>query len=118
MAGPAAAQARLHRPQDRPVQLEHRHYRPALTRQIFPGAGYRFVLGGSGRPCRAPFAFLCCMVSAHSSAGSPRLAVVVPFESPSSPSIERLIELVAPDLARVNATILSRTGSEVTMIPE
>jgi octaprenyl-diphosphate synthase len=46
------------------------------------------------------------------------LAVVVPFESPSIPSIGRLIELVAPDLARVNATILSRTGSDVTMIPE
>ena len=46
------------------------------------------------------------------------MAVVVPFESPSGPSISRLIELVAPDLARVNATILSRTGSEVTMIPE
>jgi len=46
------------------------------------------------------------------------LAVVVPFESPSAPSIGRLIELVAPDLTRVNDTILSRTGSEVTMIPE
>jgi len=45
------------------------------------------------------------------------LAVVVPFESPS-PSIGRLIDLVAPDMDRVNATILSRTGSEVTMIPE
>ena len=46
------------------------------------------------------------------------MAVVVPFESPSTTSIGRLIELVAPDMERVNATILSRTGSEVTMIPE
>ena len=46
------------------------------------------------------------------------MAVIVPFESPSAPSIGRLIELVAPDMERVNATILSRTGSEVTMIPE
>jgi octaprenyl-diphosphate synthase len=46
------------------------------------------------------------------------LAVVVPFESHSSPSIERLTNLVAADMERVNATILSRTGSEVTMIPE
>src|SRR5258708_3544100 len=48
----------------------------------------------------------------------PSLAVIVPFENPSAPSIGRLTELVAPDLERVNATILSRTGSEVTMIPE
>ncbi|MGB6238109.1 MAG: polyprenyl synthetase family protein, partial [Bradyrhizobium sp.] len=46
------------------------------------------------------------------------MAVIVPFESPSDASIERLVELVAADMARVNATILSRTGSEVTMIPE
>jgi len=46
------------------------------------------------------------------------VAVVVPFESPQGASIERLVELVAPDMARVNTTILSRTGSDVTMIPE
>jgi octaprenyl-diphosphate synthase len=46
------------------------------------------------------------------------LAVIVPFESPSTTSIGHLIELVAPDMERVNGTILSRTGSEVTMIPE
>ena len=46
------------------------------------------------------------------------MAVVVPFENQPSASIERLNALVAPDMARVNATILSRTGSEVTMIPE
>jgi octaprenyl-diphosphate synthase len=46
------------------------------------------------------------------------LAVVIPFESPSVPSIGPLIDLVASDLARVNATILSRTASDVTMIPE
>jgi octaprenyl-diphosphate synthase len=46
------------------------------------------------------------------------LAVVVPFESPSAPSIGPLVEFVAGDLARVNATILSRTASDVTMIPE
>ena len=46
------------------------------------------------------------------------MAVVVPFESPERASIDRLVELVAGDMERVNATILSRTGSEVTMIPE
>jgi len=46
------------------------------------------------------------------------VAVVVPFENQPSASIERLNALVAPDMERVNATILSRTGSEVTMIPE
>jgi octaprenyl-diphosphate synthase len=46
------------------------------------------------------------------------LAVVVPFESPSSATIDRLVGLVAPDMERVNDTILARTGSQVTMIPE
>jgi octaprenyl-diphosphate synthase len=46
------------------------------------------------------------------------LAVVVQFESRSPSSIDRLNDLVAADLERVNAAILSRTGSEVTMIPE
>ena len=45
-------------------------------------------------------------------------AVVVPFENPSPPSIARLIGFLAADMERVNAVILSRTGSEVTMIPE
>jgi octaprenyl-diphosphate synthase len=46
------------------------------------------------------------------------VAVVVPFESPSAASIDRLVSLVAPDMERVNTTILARTGSDVTMIPE
>lgn len=46
------------------------------------------------------------------------MAVVVPFESHQGASIEPLVNLVAGDMERVNATILSRTGSEVTMIPE
>ena len=46
------------------------------------------------------------------------MAVVLPFENHPSASIERLNALVASDLERVNATIVSRTGSEVTMIPE
>src|SRR6201995_5011462 len=46
------------------------------------------------------------------------VAVIVPFESPRDASIEPLVALVAADMERVNATIISRTGSEVTMIPE
>lgn len=46
------------------------------------------------------------------------MAVIVPFENPSQASIEPLVALVSPDMARVNTTILSRTGSQVTMIPE
>jgi octaprenyl-diphosphate synthase len=46
------------------------------------------------------------------------LAVVVPFESPQAPSLDRLAELVAPDMERVNAAIVARTGSEVAMIPQ
>ncbi len=46
------------------------------------------------------------------------MAVIVPFESPGAGSLTRLNDLVAADMERVNATIVSRTGSEVTMIPE
>ena len=46
------------------------------------------------------------------------MAVVVPFENPSPPSIARLIGFLAADMERVNAVILSRTGSDVAMIPE
>src|SRR5580704_997438 len=46
------------------------------------------------------------------------LAVVVPFESHHGASIDRLVALLAADMERVNAAILSRTGSEVAMIPE
>jgi len=46
------------------------------------------------------------------------VAVIVPFESQPSASVELLTELMAPEMARVNAMILSRTGSDVTMIPE
>ena len=46
------------------------------------------------------------------------MAVVVPFESPEKPSIDPLVDLVSADMDRVNSVILTRTGSEVTMIPE
>src|SRR5262245_48541519 len=47
-----------------------------------------------------------------------RLAVIVPFEPHDRRSIDRLGKLVAHDMERVNAVILSRTGSDVAMIPE
>jgi len=50
--------------------------------------------------------------------GDVLLAVIVPFESHRPASIDRLVHLVSSDMERVNATILSRTGSDVTMIPE
>ncbi len=46
------------------------------------------------------------------------MAVVLPFGPAGEPSIERLSNLVRADLQRVNDLIVSRTGSEVTMIPE
>jgi octaprenyl-diphosphate synthase len=46
------------------------------------------------------------------------VAVIVPFETARDPSIDPLVDLVTADMDRVNATIISRTGSEVTMIPE
>lgn len=45
------------------------------------------------------------------------VAVVIPFAQPEA-SIDRLVELVTPDMQRVNTAILARTGSEVAMIPE
>ena len=47
------------------------------------------------------------------------MGIVVPLEEKSADRlIEPLIALVAADMARVNQTILSRTGSDVAMIPE
>ena len=48
------------------------------------------------------------------------LGVVVPLEEPrrEGAGIQALSDLVAADLERVNALILSRAGSEVQMIPE
>ncbi len=50
------------------------------------------------------------------------MGVVVPLEERASAAepagIAALVELVAPGMERVNAFILSRTGSDVAMIPE
>ncbi|MEN3378744.1 MAG: octaprenyl-diphosphate synthase, partial [Hyphomicrobiales bacterium] len=46
------------------------------------------------------------------------MAVVIPFETQPPASIDRLVELATADMERVNGVILSRTGSDVTMIPE
>lgn len=47
------------------------------------------------------------------------MAVIVPFDKKSDASgVDALIGLVAADMTRVNTLILSRTGSDVMMIPE
>lgn len=47
------------------------------------------------------------------------LGVVVSLEEKNSgPGVEGLVRLTAADMDRVNQTILSRTGSDVAMIPE
>jgi octaprenyl-diphosphate synthase len=47
------------------------------------------------------------------------LGVVVPLSGEEeAPSLDRLAKLVSSDMHRVNALILSRTGSDVAMIPE
>src|SRR5690606_23998673 len=48
------------------------------------------------------------------------MGVVVAFEDKEAGQarIEKLVDLVRADMERVNAMILSRTGSDVTMIPE
>lgn len=44
--------------------------------------------------------------------------LALPLEKQSLTGIDRLVALVGADMARVNAMILSRTGSDVAMIPE
>ena len=46
------------------------------------------------------------------------MGLVVPFEEKAGAGIDALVALAAEDMNRVNLTILSRTGSEVAMIPE
>ncbi|MDR3493574.1 MAG: polyprenyl synthetase family protein [Ancalomicrobiaceae bacterium] len=48
------------------------------------------------------------------------MGVVIPIEDrlPGKPSIEPLVELVQADMKRVNQLILSKAGSDVSMIPE
>src|SRR5436190_22693054 len=66
------------------------------------------------RTCRCRIAFLCSPVLISER----DVAVIIPFESQPAPTVDRLVDLVAADMDRVNTTILSRTGSDVTMIPE
>src|SRR5689334_9861844 len=80
------------------------------------------VVACQHRGAQAPAALARPPYPSNCAASSPRwsepLAVVVPFEHPSPPSIARLIGFLTSDMERVNAAILSRTGSEVTMIPD
>lgn len=47
------------------------------------------------------------------------MGLVIPLEEAAdNASLKPLLTLVAPDMERVNQTILARTGSSVTMIPE
>lgn len=47
------------------------------------------------------------------------MGVVIPLEEKAKDAgVEKLVALVGGDMARVNQTILSRTGSDVAMIPE
>src|SRR5450432_3879200 len=74
-------------------------------------------LCGGGKPAHLPPQPRVFYARGQPAPGRRLLAVVVPFESQPA-SIDRLTELVAADMGRVNQTILSRTGSNVTMIPE
>ena len=46
------------------------------------------------------------------------LGLVIPLEEPADAGLKPLLALVERDMGLVNQTILSRTGSSVTMIPE
>ncbi len=47
------------------------------------------------------------------------MGLVIPFDEVAQEArIEGLLALVAADMERVNQTIIARTSSQVTMIPE
>jgi octaprenyl-diphosphate synthase len=46
------------------------------------------------------------------------MGVVIAFEEKSVGGVDALVQLTKADMERVNATILARTGSDVSMIPE
>src|SRR4051794_32864845 len=84
-----------------------------------PGARHASACQPVRCPCRPSLHFLLYLNDSADWANvETGVAVIVPFESPSNASIDELVALVSADMERVNATILSRTGSEVTMIPE
>jgi octaprenyl-diphosphate synthase len=57
-------------------------------------------------------------ISCGSKSRSLALGVVLNIEDGKRPSINRLLELTAADMGRVNELILSKAGSDVEMIPE
>src|SRR5919106_5522146 len=67
------------------------------------------------RTCSATIAFLCWHVPCS---GERHVAVIIPFESGTPSTIDRLTELLTQDMQHVNMTILSRTSSQVARIPE
>src|SRR6187397_1511091 len=95
--------------------------RPAVTAGMLAFAGIRVAARKSGAvicvPAHLPH-YLGVSMLARISSGARPLAIVVPFESRSAPSVDALALLVHPDMERVNNTILSRIGSQVAMIPE
>src|SRR5262249_22551623 len=104
-----------------PMRGRHSAAGPAIGLSLDIGRPFASVAGERSRRCAVrrtcPFtiAFLCSRVLPF---GACHLAVIVPFEGHPPSTIDRLLELVAADMGHVNATILSRTGSEVAMIPE
>jgi len=92
----------------------------AMIRSVCPTCGA--VVGGHNFRARdVPFQLALPCTSLVNDRNVP-LAVVLPFdptvEVSATPSIEGIVNLVRADMERVNALILSRTGSQVTMIPE
>lgn len=82
---------------------------------------------GAGQPLRqVAFGFIGAAAYGKQTAGLAgeasgvgTVGVVVSFgEKPRGESIDTLVALLKDDMVRVNETILSRTGSDVTMIPE
>jgi octaprenyl-diphosphate synthase len=93
---------------------------PQINSPAFAGNRAAWRIVNRLPPLAAPRGTFYCTFkdSANSAKVETSVAVIVPFESPQNASIEPLVGLVAADMERVNAAILQRTGSEVTMIPE
>jgi len=117
-----------------PGAVQHRRRRN--RQRVLYSAGFTGMttLAGATRFCAAQNDCLECLSAEHlpgsvaqpilpaseDRIGGSALGVVVPLGEKSSgeTGIDRLVALVAGDMQRVNETILSRTGSDVQMIPE
>jgi len=111
------------------VLVRHKMCNPFLPQNVLDHRNQHEIVGAyefdQFRPSRLPSRRSCrCAQPSLWSRGSEVtrercVGIVIPLEEKAPDRlIDRLTALVAGDMALVNQTILSRTGSAVTMIPE